>query len=414
MRKLLGFGKQATRDQGSSSGSGRHTRKESKEKVKAGSTIVQDLRSGAIKRDMREERFASGFPEDHPSLADKVESHRRGEIFKYAVITNAPSDERKNLFSRLKNYKPAAKVKTLTLNDIPAIRLVGNEVNFSLSDAVDAGFFKDAPDYVLVDCVFVHFVPLDSFANEKSTVTVQINDFRKISGTVARRQYIDNTMGYNMLFSLDYCVETRDINNLTLSFTCPMGDFQEGVAWAAVKVIMQVQFLSFPKRMPLTETLGCILFSDTDLDQFNCDPREFDMVITPNVLNELRKSNQRGEVENLTIAKQDKKETVTARTILGEALDDGEVESAIEKMKFLAVQRERQAAAQVENRRKLEEVMEKGDSIGQSTGAVGNYNTSGTPEVSPDDSMSMAGSLPEQQDQVHQYKGKGKTVGFEG
>jgi len=206
--------------------------------------------------------------------------------------------------------------------------------------------------------VFVHFIPLDSFANDKSVVNVQINDFRRTNSTAVRACKIDNTMGYNILFCLDYCVETRDAKKLTLSFSCPTKNFQEGVSWATVKVVAQVQFLSFPKRVPLVETLGVQLFSDTDLENFACDPRELDLVLTPNALQRLREANGRGEIENLTVPKNDKQEIVTAKTILGNNFDEEEVGSQIERMKEIALLRERQNQAREANKKKLEEIKE--------------------------------------------------------
>lgn len=316
--------------------------------------MEEEAKYGTIRRNMDDEHFASGMPGEHPSLSDKLDNHKAGTLFKYAVITNAPSEERSGMLNKLRSYKPQSKIENLTLGDIAPIRLVGDTVNFPLKSAVDPKLFNNASDFMLVDCIMVHFVPLDSFANDKSVVMIQVNDFRKSSSTVARTAKIDNTMGYNILFCLDYCVETRDADKITLSFSCPSKNFQDGISWATVKVVAQLQFLSFPKRVPLIETLGTMLFSDTDLENFQCDPRELDLVLTPHALSRVRESHQRGEIENLTIPKNDKSEMITAKTILGFSPEEDEVSSQIGKMKEIALLRQRQQEAQLENRRKLD------------------------------------------------------------
>lgn len=310
------------------------------------------------KRGMDDTHFASGMPTEHQGLADKLDSHQSGTLFKYAVIANKPSEERKGLLSKLRSYKPQTKVKALTLNDIPAIRLVGDCTEMSLSQVLDPDLLRDEGDFVLIDCVLVHFVPLDSFANDKSVVTIQINDFRKITNTTVRTARVDNTMGYNILFFLDYCIEKRDFDRMVLSFTCGTKEFQEGVAWGTAKVIVQLQFLSFPRRMPLLDTMGVVLLSDTDLQEFECDPREIDLVLTPEVIKRLKQAKSRGEIENRTVAQDDLKPIVTARTVLGDDYQESEVGSMVSKMKEVALLNERQKMAKASVRNKLKSLAE--------------------------------------------------------
>lgn len=295
-----------------------------------------DTTIGTIRRNIDDEHFASGMPDQHFSFTDKLDSHKSGDLFKYAVITNAPSEERKSMLSKLRSFKAQSRVENLTLSDIKPIRLVGDAVNFPLKQVIDQKMFHDSADFMLIDCVLVHFIPLDSFANDKSIVTVQVNDFRKTDNTVARVARIDNTMGYNVLFSLDYCVEKSDADKISLSFTCPSKNFQEGISWGTVKVVAQLQFLSFPRRVPLIETIGVAILSDTDLDEFICDPRELDLVLSPQALKGLRQAKKRGEIENLTIPKTDARELTTARTVLGNMIENDDVGSVVGNMKSMA------------------------------------------------------------------------------
>jgi len=130
------------------------------------------------------------------------------------------------------------------------------------------------------------------------------------------------------------------------------------VSWGTVKVVAQLQLLSFPRRMPLVGTMGVMLLSDTDLDDFECDPREIDLVLTPEVIKRLKEANKRGEIENRTIAQSDRKEIMTAKTVLGEQYEQEEVGSVIGKMKEMALLKERQQVAQRANREKLSKIQE--------------------------------------------------------
>jgi len=325
----------------------------SDERKKGGFDSQRESDLGAIAQGMDNETFASGIPREHQSMTDKLDSHKSGSVFKYAVITNSPSSERSSMLSKLRSYRPQTKISTLTLAEIPNLRMVGDTIAFPLKSSMSQDILRTAEDYMLIDCVLVHFVPLDSFANDKSVITVQINDFRKTSNQTVRSAKIDNTMGYNILFYMDYCVETKDADRLVLSFACPCKDFQAGVAWGAVKVVAQVQFMSFPRRAPLVETAGVALLSDTDLDNFQCDPREIDLVLTPQAMIRMREANQRSEIENLTLPKDDKVEMITAKTILGDGYQVEDVGDAIGKMRELAIMKQRQENAKAENQKKL-------------------------------------------------------------
>ncbi|QCF40769.1 movement protein [Entoleuca phenui-like virus 1] len=312
-------------------------------KMKDKETEDREARRGAVLRNMDEALFASGVPKNHVSMADKLDSHKAGSTFKYAVIGTQPSEERTGIMNKLRNYKAPSKLQNFSLSDIPFIRLMDDEVEFSMKEALRSSNAQKHEDYCLIDSVLIHFVPLDSFLNDKSPITIQLNDFRRVNNTVARLATVDNTMSYNILFCLDYCVESRDLERMTLSFACPQKDFQPGVAWGAVKVIAQVKFMSFPVRMPVIETMAVAIFADTDLLEYEWDPREFDAVLGPQALQGVRQANKRGELENLTIAKNDRMEVGMARTLAMGSLEEEEPGEAIQALKNAALLRQRQA-----------------------------------------------------------------------
>jgi len=385
-------------------------------------------REGAVKRTMDEEQFASGMPKDHHGLSDKIDTHKAGSLFKYAVITNKPSDERQSMLSRLRSFKPQASSTSVTLNDIPAVRLIGDYVELNLATILTKEVIANKEDYVLLDCIMVHFVPLDSFANDKSVVTIQVNDFRKTSNTVARIAKVDNTMGYNILFFLDYGIEKIDARRMSLSFTCSSKEFQEGVAWGAVKVIAQVQTISFPKRLPLVGTMGVLLLSDTDLENFESDPREIDLVLTPEGLKRLRESMARGEIENRTVARDDNKPVNMAKTAFGESYETEEVGSMMGRMKEMALLKERQEAARMENKAKLatmNEVDNETESIPRSVQPgkskiqnealkVHHPGVKFEDEIRPGESMSQIGDSQSQVDQAFNLENQERITRFAG
>jgi hypothetical protein len=398
LNRFFGKGGSQQGSSGGQYGKGQETRRSFGRKKK----LIQDdghtSRLGNIRKNMEEEHFASGVTKDTVTMADKLGSHKGGTLFKYAVIGSAPSEERTGIISRLKTYKAPSKVSSLNISDIPAIRLFGDAIEFPMTDALKHSGSGPGEDYCLIDSVLIHFVPLDSFLNDKSVITIQLNDFRKITGTAVRIAKVDNTMAYNILFSLDFCVETRDLDKMTLSFACPQKDFQDGVAWGAVKVIAQVAFLSFPKRLPVIETLAVAIFADTDLQEYEWDPREIDAVLAPQALKGLREAYNRGEIENLTLPRDDKISNNVARTIMGKSMEESSPSEAIEAMRQAALQRSRLESGKVlgssagadpnELIRPLKSAMK--PRVSPPVSHIGSSSNNGD-DVSPDDSMSVQG-----------------------
>jgi len=415
-RRLLGAGGSGERGDGGSGRSEKGKQGRFGRKQKAYGNDDEGNRLGLIRKGMEEEHFASGVTKDKVAMADKLDSHKAGTNFKYAVIGSAPSDERTGIMSRLRTYKAPSKVSNHTLSDIPAIRLFGDAVEFPMTDALKTSGGTNRGDYCLIDSVLIHFVPLDSFLNDKSVITIQLNDFRKVSSTAVRVARVDNTMAYNLLFSLDFCVESRDLDKMTLSFACPQKDFQEGIAWGAVKVVAQVAFLSFPKRLPVIETLAVAIFADTDLLEYKWDPREIDAVLTPQALKGLREAHRRGEVENLTMPRDDMVNNTMARTVVGKTLEESSAEEAITAMKKAALKAQRPLVktwpnSEFTNQQKttktpLRSALKKGSNPEENDDEKASVSTI---ELTPEDSHSVVGSTDDLSD-VGMSPAKGKRI----
>lgn len=315
-----------------------------------------EAEKGAVERQGELEKFASAMPTEVASLADKLDTHKAGTLFKYAVINNKPSDDRSFVMSKLRTYKANDTVENLSINDLPAIQLTQESTVLRLSDALPPLKKSDLDKFVLVDSILVHFIPLDSFASEQSVVTVQVNDTRKINHTCVRRAKISSTMGYNLLFTLDYCIDRKSLDKMTLSFTCFSRDFNDGASWAAVKCVLQLQILGFPVRAPLQETMGSLVFAETDLERYMVDPREIDLVTTPNAMQLMRDAHSRGEIENKAKAVTDKKELMTAKTAILSETESSNGNSQKDELDQKKQMIARQKAAMEINRKKLEKM----------------------------------------------------------
>lgn len=298
---------------------------------------VPDDRKGRLMKRVEDTKYKSGLPEEVISMADHIDSHNVGTLFKYAVITDKASSGREDAITKLRSFKPKREVADMHLSDIPAIRMQGDCLDLKITSAITKVERSRLLPYTALDCILVHFVPLDSFTNEGSVVTVQLNDNRKVSDSIVRSATFLDTTSVNILFFLDYYIETKDLDQLSLSFSCSKTDFVAGTAWGATKVILTMSGATFPRRLGIANTRGVVLLSDTDLESYDTDPRHADLVLTPKVLQGLRSMNMRGEVENRTVRLNDGLTVSTAKTMMLSEPENMPIGSLMSGMKREAV-----------------------------------------------------------------------------
>jgi hypothetical protein len=256
------------------------------------------------------------FTQGSMCLVDKLEAHQAGTLMKYVVISNpAPPDREINL-SRLRTYKAKNDIARVGLDRIEPFDLCKNYTDLSLINAIPFDALKSMKPYCLVSDIFIHYVPMDTFYTEAQTVDFFINDFRRVRNTAVRHYQLTHSAGYNVLFSLDYCMRTSDLKYLTLSISTNLDAFREGIAWGCVKVLISLMHLDFPIKANMQETMGVMHMSDSDLKEFISDPRGSDGVITNEALKMLKDSYQREEIENITKPRNDTKDINREATVV--------------------------------------------------------------------------------------------------
>lgn len=247
-------------------------------------------------------------------LVDRFESHRAGTYMKNVVISNKAPPERELNLSRLRTYKAENEYARISLNDIEPFDLMSEFVDLPIIRALPDGILTDQKPYVLVSDIFIHYMPMDTFFSTSFVVDFFINDFRKTENVAVRHFPLSHTGGYNVLFSLDYCVRTVDLKYLTLSISTSLNSFKKNVAWASVKTNISLTFMDFPIKTSMQETMGVLHLSDSDLQDFISDPRHSDGVITPEAFKLLKQAHKRGDIEKMNQNVDDRKEMNQAKT----------------------------------------------------------------------------------------------------
>lgn len=324
-------------------------------------------------------------------LVDRLEAHPAGKLLKNVVISNEPPPDRELNVTRLRRYKPQNDFSKLTLGDIPAFKLSEEYLDFPITDAMTQVQYDQLKQYVLVSDVFIHYVPLDSFFSVSSPVTIQLNDFRKVDNTVMREYPLTHSGGYNILMTLDYCVAKEDLKHLTLSISTSLASFRKGAAWASVKVLLTVSHMDFPVKANIQETMGVLHLADSDLADYISDPRSSDGVITPQAFSLLKNHYKRGEIENINLPRDDKKEVNVAKTAIGDTQSSTDVRDIMASMREQHLLKQREENNRTPTKPSIKRNFSSPSSEGRQS-RVSDDDDDSMNELKPEDSGSHVGS----------------------
>jgi len=246
LKRLLGMSSQTSnRDVGNGKQSTSHRRSSSGRGPKKDEAEADRARA-LENTEVRESKF--DFPTTRMSMVDRLESHRRGSLFKYAVISSAPPKNRGSILDRLRTYQPPNDQTNVRLDDLPPLLLADEYTCVNLLQAIDGKNPGLKKPFCMISDIFIHYVPLDTFLSTQSTVEVMLNDGRKMDEDVVRHASFSSNAGYNVLMTLDYCIETKDISLINLTFSRHVSKFKKGKSWAMCKVLIGIDFLDYAKR----------------------------------------------------------------------------------------------------------------------------------------------------------------------
>jgi hypothetical protein len=373
-----------------------------------------DARRDQILMATENREMKHNYPAETFTLADKMDSHRKGNHFKYAVVSNKPTEDQAGALGWLRNFRPNTKHDTLRLSQIKPILLNSSYTELNLVDVIkEMGTMSELP-FCMISEVFIHYVPLDTFLSRSAIVEISLTDGRRVDKVPIRRSTITSTASYNILMCLDFCVETTDLADMTLTFASHNNNFLEGKSWAMCKVIVGLDFFEIARRANIRETMAVLQWADSDLLDFVADPRFVDVVVTNESLRLLRLMHKSGDIENTYEPSNDAKEMITAATIIGMSGDpeEGTVPGRISLMKGAYYQQEQERLREIDEsttilKPALKKTKKSGDVVeefrpGQQTppGSVLSGSTKkaagsdNSEELKPEDSMSANGSNP--------------------
>lgn len=282
------------------------------------------------------------FPDDTYSLIDRMDSHQKGRRFKYAVISTQPVADQSGALNWLRGYKPKNEKANVLLDDISPLNISGEFAYVDLEQALRGYGEESRKEYCLISDVFVHYVPLIPFQSNSQAVDICIRDDRYAEPRIVRQARISGNVSYNILMSLDYCFQTKDLSDFKLTIACHQKSLKDGKTWAMARVIVGLSFFTMAVKNNVRETMAVIQWADSDLQEYVTDPTRIDMLVTAEGYKRLKQRKAAGELENTTEPEDDLMGMVTAATVINgtKSSKDAPVSGLVQLMKSRAREQE--------------------------------------------------------------------------
>ncbi|KAF8490304.1 hypothetical protein JB92DRAFT_2835883 [Gautieria morchelliformis] len=227
------------------------------------------------------------YPDLKSGLTDHITAHMKGNKFDYVTISKAPKVSRNAMLQALREFKPYSreKIGQIDLDDIPPIDLVKEKEEFVLSAALNT---KGLNKYILIDSVYVDFVPLSSFLDSFSEIRISLIDGRKAHDKVVRSYVGNSNISEKIMGGLDYCFPTKSLGKIKFVISCRGTDIEQGEEWGVIKVKIDIQHLVYPKQVPVKDTVGILDMAYTAFEDLKTDPRHFNTLVDQKDLDALK------------------------------------------------------------------------------------------------------------------------------
>jgi hypothetical protein len=254
--------------------------------------------------------------------------------------------QKKSRLRRLITYTPQIESEDFPVDKAPYIFLREEVNTFELNHLFE-NFKKDkkiclVKPFILIESVFLSYVPLGSFDDEYTTLRISIYDGRKLRDNEVRSYKGNSNISSNVELSLDYCFPAESSKYMKLIISCEQPLLIRGEMWGAVQAKFRIKHMNFPSQISADHTLGIMLFPDTGLEDLVRDPKHLNAVIGGEEMLALKIMKKQGDIVDSSRPLETTAKAITlAGTVYGgkpagsdneDIIDDVELKSASDRL----------------------------------------------------------------------------------
>jgi len=285
----------------------------SKSKTKSGLTedkieLKQDDKSSQLKEygliSQQGENQLQQFtlPKLVNGMSDLVMQHQRGNKFEYVAVTHPNLESKTQVVNKLHASMPNYNKTPVDFGNLNPVKLINQTESIKVVDLTPSKKKLKKP-YLLIDELIINFSPLTSFYSKFTDLVVCLHDDRYIEDTLVNVFVANsNDMNANRL-SMDYCIPTENLDQISLSFTSLHPVLSRGMQWGAVEFKVYAYQLDFPVQTSIRDVQGILRLPDRATTRLSTNPRLLQMSINSADLEAIKIMKEQGDIHDFTEAK---------------------------------------------------------------------------------------------------------------
>nr|UHM27567.1 MAG: movement protein [Sanya phenuivirus 1] len=271
---------------------------------------------GSRAAEMGRELFAFPKPSEPENMAKYIENHKDGDIFPFVAVTGKDKETKESRLARMRAFvspygkvvKPEMRVNgiildmltgSLHLDDLKSHvdgqRLNRQQKRENKSFKLDEHVFSKP--YLQLRKITGEFVPLLSGTADYTELIFSLQDERLLEHQVIVQsdKIPTNSVGIFEL-SCDYCIPTKDVQQLALKYELARPIMKEDFQWGAVSLSISLCEADTPYLTPKIEAMALVKAPFTSLEDHDYDQDHKDVTYTSGQIKKFREMYQSGDI----------------------------------------------------------------------------------------------------------------------
>jgi hypothetical protein len=287
----------------------------------------KSVKGDGIEPDMTRDLFSVPKPEETENMSDHIGNHKTGDMFPYLAVVGNEEESKESRLSRLRAFKspygkenkPEMRINGVILDEQEGTILVQH-----LKDYVDqtklnrvearqnkkfktletASFKKP---YLLITRITGEYVPLMSSTSDYTDLHFTLEDGRLLDHqTIVQSGNLPTNQNGVFELSCDYCVNVKDLSQLSLKYFLARPIMKEGFQWGSISLTVRMSESDTPYLIPKVEAMAIVRTPFTTLEEHDKDPDHADVVFTSGQIEKFREMYKQGDIVDVDQAKQER------------------------------------------------------------------------------------------------------------
>lgn len=287
----------------------------------------KSIKGDGIEPDMSRDLFSVPKPTEIETMADHLNNHKSGDIFPYVSVVGNEEETKDGRLSRLRAFrsaygkenKPEMRINGVILDELEGtimVKHIGEYVNqdrLSKSQRAENKKFRPIDEasfkkpYIQISRITGEFVPLMSSTADYTELYFTLEDGRLLDNQViVQSNKLPTNQNGVFELSCDYCVNLKDIDQLSLKYFLSRPIMKEGFQWGAVSLTIRISEADTPYLTPKVEAMAIARIPYTTLEDQSKDPDHADVVYTAKQVEKFKELYRAGDVMDIDEAKRER------------------------------------------------------------------------------------------------------------